>query len=93
MTIHSFSDLIISITGIVLTVVLVFLAVVLFALYRRIRRILRSFEATSSAVEKIATITADDILEPLTVIGTVLKGIAQGIGSVSQIFKGGKDNE
>lgn len=93
MTIEWFSNLIISITGIVLTVVLVFLAVVVFLLYRRIRHILRSVEATSSAVEKIMMITADDILGPLTVIGNVLKGMAQGIGSVSQMFKGGKDNE
>lgn len=86
-------DLVISIAGIASTVFLIFLAVISLIIYARLRRILRSIQSTSSSVEKIASIAANDVVEPLTVLATILKGILQGIGSVIEAFKGGKDNE
>jgi hypothetical protein len=92
MTIEMFRDLVISITGIVLIGVLIFGAVIAFSLYRRLRQILDSLQAASAGIEKVVTIVADGILEPLSKVAVIIQGIYRGICAAFHMFKGGKDN-
>ena len=91
MTIETLRDLVISIAGIVLIAVLIFGAVITFSLYRRLSRILGALEVASAGIEKVATIVADGIVEPLSRVAAIIQAIYRGITAAFQMFKGGKD--
>ncbi len=87
MGIDWFRDLIICIFGIVAAGVLIFLAVLSYSLYRRVKSILDSTRAAASNIQDISSYMGEEIIKPLIQIVAVIQGIRQGIDSVSKFFK------
>ena len=87
MSIDWLRDLIIVIFGLVATGVLIFLAVLLYAVYRRIRPILDSVKTTSKTIEEISSYAGDEVAKPLMQVVAFIQGIRQGINVISKFFK------
>ena len=95
MSIDWFRDLILCIFGIVAAGVLIFLAVLLYLLYRRTRSILDSVKATSTTIQGITSYVGEEVVKPVVQVASMIQGIRQGIDTISKFFKkqeGGKDD-
>ena len=95
MDIDWFRDLIICIFGLVAAGVLIFIAVLLFLLYRRVRVILDSVKATSRTIQGISSYVGDEVVKPVIEVAALIQGIRQGIDTISKFFKkkeGGKND-
>lgn len=89
-----FRDLFLCIFGVVATVVLVFLAVLGYSLYRRLKVVLNSAKATAKTVEGISTYVGDEVMKPILQIAALIQGLRHGIDSAARFFRrreGGKD--
>jgi len=94
MSIDWFRDLVICISGLVAAGVLIFIAVLLYSLYRRTRSILDSMQARATTVQGISSYIGDEVLKPLIQVVALVQGIRQGIYAISKFLKkeeGGKD--
>ncbi len=95
MSIDWFRDLIICIFGLVAAGVLIFIAVLLFLLYRRVRVILDSVKATSKTIQGISSYVGDEVVKPVIEVAAIVQGIRQGIDTIGRFFKkkeGGKND-
>jgi len=95
MGIDWFRDLIICIFGLVAAGVFIFIAVLLFLLYRRVRVILDSVKATSRTIQGISSYVGDEVVKPVIEVAALIQGIRQGIDTISKFFKkkeGGKND-
>jgi hypothetical protein len=93
-SIEWFRDFIISISVLAVTGVLIFVAVLSYSLYRRIKPILDSIKATSRTIQGISTYAGDKAAKPLIEVAAVIEGIRQGINMVRNSAKkkeGGRD--
>lgn len=94
MSIDWFRDLVISIFGIVATVVSIFIAILAYSLYRRTKPILRSLKKSAATIQKLSSYAGSEVAQPLIQVAAMIQGVRRGIGAVSKIFKnkkGGKD--
>jgi len=94
MGIDWFRDLVIAISGLVLIVVLIFIAVLAFSLYRRARSILDSVRATSKTIQEVSSYAGNEVVKPITQVVALIQGVRQGIDAVGRLFgrkEGGKD--
>lgn len=80
-------DLAISISGLVLTAVLIFIAVLAYLLYRRARSILDSMKIVSRNIEGISSFVTDEVAKPVIQVVAFAQGIRQGISAFSKLFK------
>ncbi len=87
MSIDWFRDLVISISGLVLIGVLIFVAVLSYSLYRRIKSILDSVKTTSRTIQGVSSYVGDEVVKPITQIVALIQGIRQGIDAVSNLFR------
>ena len=87
MGIDWFRDLIICIWGLVTTGVFIFVAVLAYLLYRRIRAILDSAKATSRTIQGISSYVGDEVVKPVVEIAAFVQGIRQGIDTIGKYFK------
>lgn len=92
MTVEWFRDLSISIVALVAVVVLVFQAVILYFVYRRVRRILASIEVVCANTQAISS-AIKGIIKPLTAIINFFRGLFQGYGESSKTSQKGGKNE
>jgi len=95
MSIDWFRDLIICIFGLVAAGVLIFIAVLLFLLYRRVRVILDSVKATSKTIQGLSSYVGDEVVKPVIEVAAIIQGVRQGIDTISRFFKkkeGGKND-
>jgi len=96
MDIAWFRDLVICISGLVVTVVVIFIAVLSYLLYSRARSVLDSVKATSATINEISSAVRDEIIRPVLQLVALVKGVFQGIDIVSRFFRkkeseGGRD--
>ena len=87
MGIDWFRDLIICIFGLVAAGVLIFIAVLSFLLYRRVRTILDSVRATSRTIQGISSYVGDEVVKPVIELAAIIQGVRQGIDTISRLFK------
>jgi hypothetical protein len=87
MGIEWFRDLVICISGLVITVVVIFVAVLSFLLYKRVQPILHSLKVTTAAVQEVTSTVKDEVIKPISQFGALIRGIAEGIQLVAQFFK------
>ena len=87
MGIDWFRDLIICIFGLVAAGVLIFIAVLSFLLYRRVRVILDSVKATSRTIQGISSYVGDEVVKPVIEVAAIIQGVRQGIDTISKFFK------
>ncbi len=94
MSIEWFRDLAIVILGLGATVVLIFIGVLAFLLYRKLRPILNSLKATTKTVENISSTVEEEVSRPLAQVAAFVQGISQVVSLVSRFSRrkeGGKD--
>ncbi len=87
MSIEWFRDLVVCIFGLGATVVVLFLAVLAFLLYRRLRPILDSVKATTKTVENLSSTVETEVARPLAQVAAFVQGIRQAINMVSRFTK------
>jgi len=95
MSIDWFRDLIICIFGLVAAGALIFIAVLSFLLYRRVRVILDSVKATSKTIQGLSSYVGDEVVKPVIEVAAIIQGVRQGIDTISRFFKkkeGGKND-
>ncbi len=94
MSIDWFRDLVICISGLVVTGVSIFIAVLFYSLYHRTKNILDSMQARATTMHGISSYLGDQIITPIIEIVALIQGMRQGISAMSKFFKkseGGKD--
>lgn len=87
MSIEWFRDLVVCIFGLGATVALIFLAVLVFLLYRRLRPVLDSLEATTKTVETLSSCVEAEVAKPLAQVAAFVQGIRQAVSLVSQFTR------
>jgi hypothetical protein len=87
MGIEWFRDLAISLSGLILVGVLIFIAVLAFLLYRRVSSILDSMKIVSKNVQGISSFVTDEVAKPLIQMVAFVQGIRQGIDAIGKLFK------
>ena len=86
MGIEWFRDLSITILGFVTTGVLVFVAVIVYRLYREAKSVLQLAKAASKIAYDTVTLV-QECIKPLLPILALIQGIRGGFESISKIFK------
>ena len=79
-------DLVIIISGSVVTVVAVLVAVLCYLLYRNIRATTRSLKTASARIEALTNFVTEEAARPLVQITAMIQGMTQGIHAVKKIF-------
>ena len=97
MDIGWFRDLVICISGVVVIVVLIFVAVLAYSFYHRARVVLDSIEATSITLQRISNEVSDEVVKPVIQVVALIQGLRQGIDTISRLFRkqeqeGGRDD-
>ncbi|MCJ7516072.1 MAG: hypothetical protein MUO89_08960 [Dehalococcoidia bacterium] len=87
MDIGWFRDLVICISGLVITFVVIFIAVLAYLLYSKVRPVLDSVKATSATLNEITSTVKDEVVKPVVSFVTLIRGIVQGIELASRLFK------
>ena len=87
MGIEWFRDLAISLSGLILIGVLIFIAVLAFLMYRRVSSILDSMKIVSKNVQGISSFVTDEVAKPLIQMVAFVQGIRQGIDAIGKLFK------
>ena len=87
MSIEWFRDLVVCIFGLGATVVLIFLAVLAFLLYRRLRPALDSLKKTTKTVENLSSCVEVEVAAPLAQVAAFIQGIRQAVGLVGRFTK------
>lgn len=87
MSIDWLRDLVIIILGLVATGVLIFLAVLIFSLYRRARLILDSTQGILRSVQSAISYSGDKLVKPTMQLVALIQGVTQGIDAISKLFK------
>jgi len=85
-----FRDLVLCVFGLVATGVFIFIAVLLFLLYRRVRAILDSVKATSRTIQDVTSYVGDEVVKPVIEVAAIIQGIRQGIDTIGKFFKKGE---
>ena len=86
-------DLVIIIAALVATGVLIFISVLAFLLYRRVKPILDSAKVVSRTMRELASLRGGGGAKQVVQIVAVVQGVCQGITTVRRLFarKGEKD--
>jgi len=87
-SIEWFRDLAISILGLGVTIVVIFIGVLAFLLYRKLRPILDSVKATARTVENISSTVEEEVSRPLARLAALIQGVRQEVSLFSRFSKG-----
>ncbi len=87
MSIEWFRDLVVVIFGLGATVGILFLAVLAFLFYRRLRPVLDSVKATTKTVENLSSCVEEEVVRPLAQVASFVQGIRQAVGLVNRFTK------
>ena len=88
MDIQWFRDLAVCILGFGATLVIIFMGILAFLLYRRLKPILDSAKAAAKTVENISSCVEEEVARPLGQIAAFVQGIKQAVGLVGRFSKG-----
>ena len=86
MSIELFRDLVISIFGLGAMAV-IFLAVLAFMFYRRLRPVLDSLRATTKTVENLSSCVEAEVAKPLAQVAAFVQGLRQAVDLVGRFTK------
>ena len=87
MDIAWFRDLVICISGLVVTAVVIFIAVLAYLLYNKARSLMDSIKATTATINEISSAVRDEIVKPVLQLVSLIRGVMQGIDLVSRFFR------
>ena len=91
MSIEWIRDLVISITGIVVICVLIFIAVLSYIRYRQTRAIMKSLKTTAKTIEGVTSIVGDEVAKPMMKAVTFIQGMRMGINLINKFIKRKED--
>jgi len=86
-SIEWFRDLVLCIFGLGATIAVIFIAVVVFLLYRRLKPVLDSLKATTKTVENLSSCVEVEVAKPLAQVAAFVQGIRQAVSLVSRFTK------
>jgi cell division protein FtsN len=86
-SIEWFRDLAIVILGIGATIVVIFIGLLAFLLYRKLRPILDSVKTTVKTVENISSCVEEEVSRPLAHLAAFVQGIRQATSLVSRFAR------
>lgn len=89
MTIPLIRDIVIILLGIVATGALVFLTILAYSLYKRLKDILNSLDAASSALQNLASSITSPLSQPLNQVSSLVQGVREGIEGIVKMFQKG----
>ena len=89
MEIELLRDLIIVISGLVVTLVAVLVAVISYSLYRRVNVVLQSVKTSATKIEALTTVATDELGKPLIQVAGLVQGIVYGIRAINKMTKKG----
>ena len=93
MDIAWFRDLVICVWGLAATLLLIFLAVLMFLLYRKAKVVLNSIEMASSTIWRISCTVEDEIVKPIVQVVSLVQGIRLGVDFISRLFRRNEGKE
>jgi len=82
-----FRDLAIVILGFGVTIVAIFIGLLAFLLYRKLRPILDSIKTTTKKVENVSSCIEEEVSRPLAQLAAFVQGIRQAISLVSRFAR------
>jgi len=82
-----FRDLVISIFGVGATVVIIFIGVLAFLFYRKLKPILNSAKSVTKTVENISSCVEEEVSRPLARVAAFVQGISQAISLFGKFSK------
>jgi len=82
-SIEWFRDLAICILGFGVTIVAIFIGLLAFLLYRKLKPILDSVKATTKTLENISSCVKEEVSRPLAQLAAFVQGIRQAISLFS----------
>ncbi len=82
-------DLVIIVSGIVVTVAAIVVAVTMTSIYRKVNDILKSTKTAAMKLEALAIIAGDELCKPMIEAAGFIQGIALGIREIGKLFKKG----
>jgi len=83
-------DIVIIITGLMVTLAAIIVSVISYSIYRRVNGILKSTKTVTAKIEALTTITSDKIGKPLFHAAGLVQGIAYGIRAISKVYRKGE---
>ena len=87
MNIEWFRDLVISIFGVGVTLVVIFIGVLALMFYLKLRPILNSIKSVTKTVENISSCVEEEMSGPLARLAAFVQGISQAINLVGKFSK------
>jgi len=87
MGIEQLRDLVIIISGLVVTCVIIFIAVLFFLLYNRVRSVLSSVEVITATVREVTSAVKDEVVSPIVRLASFVGGLCRGVDTASRFFK------
>ena len=87
MGIEWFRDLVVCIFGLGVTVVVIFLAVLAFLLYRRLKPVLDALKATTKTVENLSSCVEIEVARPLAQVAAFVQGLRQAVSLAGRFTK------
>ena len=70
-----------------ITIVAIFIGILAFLLYRKLRPILDSVKATTKTVENISSCVGEEIAQPLAKVAAFIQGVRKAINLFSGLSK------
>ena len=80
-------DLALCILGFGTTIVVIFIGIIVFLLFRKIKPVLESLKNTTRTVENISSCVEAEVATPLAQISAFIQGIRQAINMVSKFSR------
>ncbi len=69
------------------TLLLIFVAVIIFLCYRKAKIVLNSIEMTAATIHRISSTVEDEVVKPIAQVVSLIQGIRQGIDFITRFFK------
>ena len=91
MNIEWVRDLAVCIFGFGAAVVAIFIGVLAFLLYRKLRPIIDSVKTTTRTIENISSCVEEEVTRPLTQVAAFVQGVRQALSLVSHYSKGRRE--
>ena len=87
MSIEWFRDLVLCIFGLGTTAAIIFIAVLVFLMYRRLKPVMDSLQSTAKTVESISSCVEVEVTRPLAQVASFVQGVRQAVSLVTGFVK------
>ena len=87
MSIEWFRDLVLCIFGLGVTAAIIFIAVLVFLVYRRLKPAMDSLKSTAKTVESISSCVEVEVTKPLAQVAAFVQGARQAVSLVTGFVK------